>query len=226
MIEPDGREHVCERCGECCIQGSPTLHLSDFKLFEDNILSMGDVYTLRKGELVYDNVGEELDYLKEEMIKIRERPGTKVCIFFDEDSGGCRIYDTRPYQCVYFECWNPRKFLETLNEEKLSREDLFFQNRTVRELIHAHEERCSYKALEELFEKTQGGSRESADRILDILAYDTSIRPFISEKLGIPEEGMDLIFGRPLTATIKMFGYRVDRDGEGNYCLVLDREEE
>ena len=129
MIEPDGKDHVCERCGECCIHGSPTLHLSDFKLFEDDIVTMNDVYSLRKGELVYDNVGEDLDYLKEEMIKIKEVPGSKTCIFYDTDTRACGIYETRPLQCVYFECWNPKKFLESLNDEKLTREDLFYQRR-------------------------------------------------------------------------------------------------
>ncbi len=224
MIEPDGKEHVCERCGECCINGSPTLHLSDFKLFEENIVTLNNVYTLRKGELIYDNIGEELDYLKEETIKIKEIPGVKTCIFYGSENRDCKIYDTRPYQCVYFECWNPKKFFETLSEEKLSRGDLFGKVPAIREFVEAHEERCGYRKLEELFDKTQEGSEEAAGEILEILEYDTHIRPFIVEKLNVPAESTDLIFGRPLAETVKMFGYKVEKDDEGNYCLMVDKE--
>ncbi len=224
MIEPDGKEHTCERCGECCMHGSPTLHLSDFKLFEENIVKADDVYTVRKGELVYDNVGEELDYLRNEMIKIKESPGTKTCIFYSPDNNGCTIYDTRPTQCVHFECWDPKKFLETMSDEKLSREDLLFNNPSLREVMKAHEERCSYKELEGLFQKTQEGDEETADRILDILMYDTEIRPFISEKLKLSLESLDLLFGRPLISTVKMYGYKVEKDEEGNYVLNLIEE--
>lgn len=222
MIEPDGKEHVCERCGECCINGSPTLHLSDLKLFEDNIITLNDVYSLRKGELVYDNVGEELDFLKEEMIKVKEVPNSKTCTFYDPDSKGCAIYETRPLQCVYFECWNPKKFMETLSEEKLSRDDLFYRVPALKEIIAAHEKKCSYNKLGELFEKTQEGSEEAADEILESLQYDTTMRPFINGKLNVPFESMDIIFGRPLISALTMYGYKVEMDKDGNYCLMLD----
>ena len=226
MIEPDNKEHVCERCGECCVNGSPTLHLSDFKLFEEKIVTLNNVYTLRKGELVYDNVGEELDYLKDEMIKVKELPGSKTCIFYDSDDRGCSIYSTRPLQCVKFECWNPKKFFSSINEEKLSREDLFHQSPTLKKIITTYEEKCSYEKLGELFEETQKGNRDAADEILEILQYDTAIRPFIGEKLTIPGKSIDLVLGRPLVSTIKMFGYKVVGDEEGNYSLMLDKDDE
>lgn len=224
MIQPDDKEHVCERCGECCIMGSPTLHLSDLKLFEDNVITLNDVYSIRKGELVYDNVGEELDFLKEEMIKIKELPASKTCIFHDAEGAGCAVYSKRPLQCVYFECWNPRKFLETLSDEKLSREDLFYQSPALREIIATHEERCSYKRIGALFEEVQDGSAEAADEILGVLQFDTDIRPFMVEKLNISQESSALVFGRPLISTIKMFGYSVEKDPDGAYRLVLDED--
>lgn len=223
MIEPDNKEHVCERCGECCIHGSPTLHLTDLRLFEDKTISLKDAYTLRKGELVYDNVGEELDYLRDEMIKVKETVNSKTCIFHQYAGSGCRIYETRPLQCVFFECWNPKKFVKTLSEEKLSRDDLFYRVPALREIIGTHEEKCSYKKLGELFEKTQGGSEEAVNEIIEILQYDTAIRPFINQKMNIPFESMALIFGRPLTSTLTMFGYSIKKDEEGIYCLTLDK---
>ncbi len=223
MIEPDGKDHVCEMCGECCMNGSPTLHLSDFKLFEDNVLTMNDVYTLRNGELVYDNVGEEIDHLKNEMIKIKEAPGSKTCIFYEPESRNCGIYDKRPLQCVYFECWNPKKFFETMNEEKLKRDDLFYRLPAIKEIINAHEDKCSHKKISDLFKKVEDGDEAAADEILEILQYDTEIRPLISKNMNIPEESMDLILGRSLVSTMFTFGYKVEIDDKGNHFLTLDK---
>ncbi|RMD54348.1 MAG: hypothetical protein D6828_04845, partial [Nitrospirae bacterium] len=67
----------CLRCGECCRKGSPTLYREDASLLRDKIISMEDVYTLRKGEMAYDPIRERIHPLKSEMIKIKEEEGTK-----------------------------------------------------------------------------------------------------------------------------------------------------
>jgi Fe-S-cluster containining protein len=221
MIEPDGKSHECERCGDCCMQGSPTLHLSDFKLLEDGIIRPEDLYTIRKGELAYDNVAEEVDFLPEELIKVRERAGSKSCVYYDAESAGCRIYSRKPVQCFYFECWNPKKFFQTYNDDRLSRQDLFYKSPSVVEIITAHEEMCSYEKIRSLVEDIQTGSEEAAEEFLKVLRYDTDIRPLMREKFKLPEEGIELVFGRPLVETIEMFGYRVEKDSEGAHCLVL-----
>ena len=74
----------CIKCGECCIKGSPTLDVEDIRLFESGRLGPKDVYTVRKGEIVFDTVHEQSFVNDKERIKIRETPGEKSCIFFQK----------------------------------------------------------------------------------------------------------------------------------------------
>ena len=48
----------CVRCGECCEMGSPTLLGPDLGLFQREVLTLNDVYTLRPGEKATNREGE------------------------------------------------------------------------------------------------------------------------------------------------------------------------
>ena len=69
------RGESCVRCGECCEKGSPTLLSGDLGLFQREVLTWNDVYTLRPGEKATNREGE-VTALKEERLKVREVPGT------------------------------------------------------------------------------------------------------------------------------------------------------
>ncbi|MGW8271881.1 MAG: YkgJ family cysteine cluster protein [Thermodesulfovibrionales bacterium] len=221
MIEPDGKPHECERCGECCAHGGPFLFSSDLQLFVDGTLRPGDVYTLRKGELEYDIVHEEVAELPQEMIRIKELPGAKACGFYDPDVQGCTIYERRPLQCVHYECWYPKRLFKIMSEERLSRHALFSKMPALLELIDEHEEMCSFEKIERIVEQIQSGSEEAANELLELLRYDSAVREAVAEKLNIRLEDVDVMFGRPLTLAMKMYGYNVIREEDGAFCLVL-----
>jgi len=221
MIEPDGRPHECEQCGECCTNGGPFLFASDVDLFVDGTLRPGDVYTLRVGELEYDIVHEEVAALPEEMIRIKERPGTKTCSFYDADAQGCAIYEKRPRQCVHYECWYPKKLFGIMSEERLRRHTLFSKIPSLLEAIDEHEDICSHEKIEKLVEQIQTGSEKSADELLEALRYDSALREAVAEKLNMRVEDLEVMFGRPLAAAMRMYGYDVIREEDGAHCLVL-----
>ena len=52
---PEPRTH-CIRCGTCCTESSPTLHTQDVGLVTGGHLKLRDLYTIRRGELVWDPV--------------------------------------------------------------------------------------------------------------------------------------------------------------------------
>lgn len=224
MIEPDGKEHECERCGECCIHGSPILYISDMRLFENGTLKPGDVYTLRKGEFEYDIVNEEMEQLPEETIRIKEIPGSKFCMFYDTKSSECTIYENRPKQCVHYECWYPKKLFSIMSEDRLSRQVLFQRIPALLEVIGEHEKVCSYERIQQFVENIQSGSEEAAEELIETLRFDTELRCLIAEKMNVAEDDLAVILGRPLMQTMKMFGYKVERDEDGVYCLVLQKE--
>ncbi|MBF0515914.1 MAG: YkgJ family cysteine cluster protein [Nitrospirae bacterium] len=218
IITP-GSKTECSRCGQCCDKGSPTLHLGDAQLLKDGILNYKDLFTIREGELVYNNMDEEFMATDYELIKIREKKGSRTCIYYDEAAAACGIYEKRPAQCQAYECWDTDKFMATFTDEKLTRAELLMGQTQLIDIVNAHSEKCSYTTLLELFTAI-GQEKDLTGEVLEILAYDTYMRPLLVEKTGVPEEYLDLLLGRPLIDTVIMFGFKVEKDAEGSFCLV------
>ena len=67
-----------------------------------------------------------------------------------------------------------------------------------------------------------GGKKvfKDAQTMLDTLMYQ-QIRPFISKKLDMDPNTMDLYFGRPLIKTISMFGLQVELKPDGTFFLTM-----
>ena len=66
----------CIRCGTCCKKGGPSFHQADKHLIEKGLIHSKYLYTLRKGELAYDNVKECLMPVNSDIVKIK---GKKFC---------------------------------------------------------------------------------------------------------------------------------------------------
>ncbi len=213
----------CVRCGECCLRGTPSLHLEDSALVAQGILSPKDLYTLRKGERAKLNVEGRLGLVQQELIKLRERPENGQCIFYVEQGRKCGIYEHRPLQCQVQECWNPEPLKELWHQDKLSRRHLLQDDQDLQKIIHVHNERCSPEELDAAFNRIhQDGDESALDRVLEMLRYDTTFRAVLTEKGGFRVEELDFFFGRPLQEIIRAYGMRVDRDEDGTYHLVSD----
>jgi Fe-S-cluster containining protein len=211
----------CVRCGECCIHGSPSLHLGDAGLVNQGILSPQDLYTLRKGERVKLNVEGKLGLAQQEVIKIREKPENGQCIFYLEQGRKCAIYEHRPLQCQLQACWDPEPMKKLWHQEKLSRRHLLQDDQALQKLIHAHDERCRPEELDAAFSRIhQDGDETALDRVLEMLRFDTSFRAVLVENGGFRVEELDFYFGRALQEIVRAYGFRVDRDEDGTYHLV------
>ncbi|MBF0344014.1 MAG: YkgJ family cysteine cluster protein [Nitrospirae bacterium] len=220
IVTPFEQQDECIRCGQCCRRGSATLHVADANLIIEGAISYSDLFTIREGELVYNNLDDEFITIDYELIKISEIKGARTCSLFIEDGNACSIYENRPIQCRAYECWNTEGFIDTFNEEKLTREHLLAGNSVLLDVIRAHEERCSYARLAEYVGMIREG-KDMVQEVFDALSYDEALRPLLTEKLGVAPEFMPLILGRPLRDTIIMFGYKVEKDQEGNNCLLV-----
>ncbi len=213
----------CVRCGECCLHGSPSLHMEDAGLVDQGILSFQQLYTLRKGERANLNLEGKLGVLQQEVIKIREKPENGQCIFYREQSRECAIYENRPLQCQLQACWDPESLKKLRRQEKLTRRYLFKHDKAILKLIQAHDERCVPEQLDAAFSRIrQSGDKTALDKVLEILRYDTAFRAVIIEKGVIQVEELDLFFGRALQEIVRAYGMRVDRNENGTYHLVSD----
>jgi len=213
------RDH-CIRCGECCLRSSPSLQLTDVPIVNESVIERSDLYSVRVGELVRDNIRDELKVTDTELIKVREKEPGGGCIFYEDAEKACTIYGHRPAQCKALACWDESEFMRVYAGPKADRRDIVRDNNLLR-LIDEHEKRCAYAQLERYVKKIESDGEKAVEKILEILKFDNDIRLLIPEKLGVDSYEMGLILGRPLTKTIAMFGLKVVREPDGSFFLTM-----
>jgi Fe-S-cluster containining protein len=214
----------CLRCGECCRLESPSLHLEDAELLAKGLISTRQIYTLRRGEPVSLNIEGKLGTLPSELIKFKEDQGKGYCRFYSENQKSCDIYENRPSQCRFQQCWNPEALEKHWQEQKLTRRDILKNDQGLMELLELHDERCDPERLNHLFIHLHH-TRDTTvlDQVLDILRQDLAIRSLATTKLNRDPEELDFLLGRPLAEIMRSYGLRVEMDQDGVYHLSEDR---
>jgi Fe-S-cluster containining protein len=191
-------------------------------LVRSGFLTGRSIYTIRKGEVVRDNIKGGLEVTPQEMVKIREHgEGLKGCVFYDPQQRACTVYSQRPAQCAALKCWDTTEFMTTYSSPKAKRKDLVTHSALLR-LIEEHERRCDYGILEAHVKKIESKGERAVAGVIELLRFDLHMRSFVSQKLAIPSDEMDFLFGRPLVATIPMYGLKVIRQPDGGFLLTTD----
>ncbi|MFH1112463.1 MAG: YkgJ family cysteine cluster protein [Pseudomonadota bacterium] len=209
----------CIRCGTCCREGSPTLTKEDLSLFSQDVVKPEQVFTIRKAEIVYDNRTGQSWPTEEEIVKIREAPDKRTCVFYEEGGKTCAIYEFRPQQCRRQECWNPEASTAD-SGTPLTRQDLFGSVKDLWAVIQRHEERCSHAELSRAMAKLGATNGRTVEEVLEVLRYDDHVRTFIAERLGLPSGTVEVFFGRPLRDVIEAYGLKVKEQPDGSFLLT------
>jgi Fe-S-cluster containining protein len=209
----------CIKCGECCSKGSPTLLLEDMsRLLQSGKLGPKDVFTIRKGEIVFDGRAEKSLATETERIKIRETPGERTCVFYQKGNRECSIYDDRPEQCRLQECWNP-DFADSSRKSPLTRRELFESTGDLWKIIERHDERCSHEDFSREIARLGATKGQTVENLLELLSFDHHVRDFTVEKLGFAPETVDRFFGRPLKDSLEHYGLTVEEQTDGTFIL-------
>lgn len=210
----------CERCGTCCIKGGPTLHTEDLRLFKDGVLNYRQVYTLRKGELVQEQIQGGLLPLEEEIVKIRGIGDSRwTCLVYDDDEKACTIYEDRPAECSIFNCWAPEDLEAMYRKGRLIRLDIVPKGSALAELIVTHEAEVPVAGIEELAVAFLKGDEAAGSKLADKVLWDAAFRSAFAEKTQTGEEEMNFFFGRPLKTVIRQFDLEIVR-GEAKKYLI------
>ncbi|MBM4274158.1 MAG: YkgJ family cysteine cluster protein [Deltaproteobacteria bacterium] len=212
-----GLRDACVRCGECCEISSPTLLTADLPLFQREVLTWNEVYTLRAGEQVTGREGQPV-VLNEERLKVREVPGSRQCWFYLAATGSCRIYEHRPEQCRRQNCWGEPP-PPPLTEELLNRQNLLGQVPEVWELIQAHEARCAASLIVQGLKDLAAGRAEGGDVLFESLHFDHYLRQMLREDWGLSPEAAELLLGRPLPDFLAQHGINAALNPEGVFEL-------
>lgn len=208
---------ACVRCGECCEKGSPTLLTHDLPLFQQEVLTWNDVYTLRAGEPVASREGQPAT-LEEERLKVREVPGSRQCWFYLAATRSCRIYENRPEQCRRQVCWGepPRP---PAKAQILSRRDLLTAVPEVWDLIVAHQERCDYDKVARALKALAAGEEDATEPLFDALHFDHYLRKMLMDDWGLTAAATELLLGRPLPEFLQAHGLAAHLTPEGVFRL-------
>ena len=205
----DSRQSTCIRCGTCCKKDGPAFHHEDKHLIEKGTLLSKHLYTIREGEPVYENVKGCIVTAPSDIIKIKSKDHSRACMFLDEKTLRCSIYESRPKECRVLQCWDTRKLEKMYAKNRLTRKDLLQDINDLWELVSDHQRRCDYREIQRLLSFSDSKSGEYGPaQVCEMVRYDTHFRKLLAEKGGMDPDPMDFLFGRPLAETIQRFGIK------------------
>lgn len=213
-----GFKTACDRCSACCIGGGPIMRFSDAHLIRTGKIPSRDLYTIRKGEFLFDKDKMAMVPTQTDLIKINVNKENLECIYL-ENSSQCEIYSTRPSECRAFKCWDTKEIEMKASEEPLERRDLLEDVNGLWDLISDHQERCSYAKMKELTDKLGDDPEGTAlVAINELIAYDISLRETLVEKAKVDPAMLPFLLGRPFTETMAMFNLKI-QEKNGHYYL-------
>jgi hypothetical protein len=86
--------------------------------------------------------------------------------------------------------------------------------------VEGHQKQCAYDLLTIFVDALNKDKKDVAlIGILEIIEHDKKIRELVVRKAGLESDLTDFLFGRPITETIKMYGLKIEKDGD-KYLLV------
>ncbi len=205
----------CNNCGACCTGGGPVLRTQDERLIKTGKLDLSQLYTQRAGELMFNKETMKMEPLVTDQIKIKVEAESLRCRFLDNENK-CTVYSQRPFECRSFKCWDSREIEQVYSsDDPLCRKDIIGGIEGLWDLVLDHHQRCSYETLGELIREVDNNRDQDAmAKVCEMIAYDRSLRASLTESGKVNEATLDFLFGRPLTTTIVMFNYKVEKDGD------------
>jgi Fe-S-cluster containining protein len=224
QAKPEKPISECQRCGTCCKKGGPAFHHADKRLIEEGVIHSKYLYTIREGELAYDNVRQCLEPVRTDIIKIKKQKDSVTCIFFNERQSACTIYENRPLECRALKCWDTQALEDLYAKMRLTRKDLISEIEGLWSLIKDHQERCNYQTIQRLVSAIKSNRDDEArKKLVEIIQFDAEIRKLVVSKAGLGAEILDFLFGRPLMETLRNLGLKVQQKGSQTILSPIQR---
>ena len=213
----------CSRCGTCCKNGGPAFHQIDKPLIESGLIPASDLFTIRRGEPVYDNVRQSHGRAETDIIKIKNSENSAACKFYDPESNSCEIYENRPEECRILKCWDTEEIEDFYTADRLTRAEFIGNISGLWDIVQDHQQQCPLEPVIRFIEKMKSSGQKDHDlekKVNQILQYDHSIRLVIAEKAVLQSEMLDFLFGRPIHRILESLGLKaVQQDNRLIYKL-------
>lgn len=219
-------KNECDQCGTCCEKGGPSLHEEDLALVRSGFLTIDDLVTIRKGEIVLQPETGKPETTDVELLKIRGRGGDWCCRFLHPAARTCSIYEQRPASCRLLQCWNPEAVLEVSGKKLLSRFDIIADNDPLLSLLHLYDEQLALPDMIEILVKLQSESqrKSSLAELQRLVEKDLLFRSLAVEQFALPVARELFYFGRPLFHLLAPLGVSMTESAEG-ICLHFEEQQ-
>ena len=206
----------CKRCGTCCTQGGPSLHLEDKDLLVKGPIKLEQLITIRKGEMAHLPLHDEPVPIAQELIKTAGKGKEWECTFWERDTKLCTIYEHRPLECRLLECWNTSKLENVVGQNTLTRSDIIASDDPIIEFIRFHELKCPLPAPDRI--RMALSSEEEGQKVLteltELVRRDLAIRAEAVVRFNIPLPLEIFYFGRPIHILLNGQGLcAIEKDG-------------
>jgi len=208
---------ACKKCGNCCKQGGPALHLQDLDLVRKGKIPMSSLITIRKGELAHNPLSDKVQPTGIELVKIVGTGRNWDCCFYDHEAG-CTIYADRPQACKALKCWDTEEILRLVEKETLSRFDILLEDDPLIAVIEEHERICPCDDLGFILENIGNLTDRQKYELEKRARNDLRFRARVIEdfKLKLSEELF--YFGRPIFQLLQPLGVKISESPAG-ICL-------
>ncbi len=210
-------KQTCDRCGTCCRQGGPALHVQDRHLVAPGFLDFDVLITIRRGELARYPLSDHPEPVRQELIKIQGQGRDWSCRFLQAESSSCAIYDRRPLACRLLKCWAPDEVLAIAGRELLDRYDLIADNDPLLPLVRLHEQECACPDLvkSEISLRSSSRRAEMLHELNRLVHRDLAVRGMAKQRYGLSVARELFYFGRPLFQLLAPLGITVTESSGG-----------
>ena len=206
----------CKQCGTCCRKGGPVLHLEDREILRAGQIQLQHLVTIRKGEMAFSPVTDTLQATDTELIKTAGRGDDWTCCFFNEQTGGCTIYENRPLECRLLQCWDTAPVEAVIARDTLTRTDIIAPDDPLLEFITAHDQACPCSRVTTLVAglNTTSASKSILAELTELVRRDLNIRAQAVAAFDIPVAVEVFYFGRPFFVLLSPYGIRIHENHE------------
>jgi Fe-S-cluster containining protein len=211
-------QRSCKQCGICCVKGGAALHGADIELLGIDGIPRRDLITLRKGEFAWNPVNNKVEAIKTEIIKLRGTGKKWVCLYLDDASKGCGIYERRPIACRTLKCWEPKESLALIGIDLLSRMDVLQKEIILLELAERYERDNPLPDFSSLLSKLKKNPEQLLQELELSVNKDLAFRDEQLRNVATVSSDELFLFGRPLFQLLVPFGIEAFQVGN-RLCL-------
>lgn len=211
MTQENTHRNHCIRCGTCCLKGGPVLHHGDKKILLAGHIGYQHLVTIRKGEFALNPVSGKVEPTSQEIIKVAGKGKDWSCIFFDEMTATCVIYENRPLECRLLKCWDTSELISVMGKNTIKRTYIINPDDPILAVIDKHERECPYSEVDNLVAvlSREEHNTKILERLTKLVRKDLAIRSYALSEFGLKADFEFFIFGRPLFKALGAFGISV-----------------